>query len=211
VVDQIEPESTLQFGIGAIPNRIADILAHGAAGPYRLHTEMLGDGAMALHRAGKIVNRKEVYDGFTVATFAMGSPALYAWLDRNADVRMLPVYATNDPAIIRRLPRFVSVNGALSIDLSGQVAADFIGGARQSPGGKSFLCLKSTATVDGKRVSTIVPALGSDARVTTPRHHVQHVVTEYGSVDLSLLTDRERPSALVEIAHPDFRDWLRGA
>jgi acyl-CoA hydrolase len=223
VVAQIEPESTLQFGIGAIPNRIADILAHGTAGPYRLHTEMFGDGAMSLHRAGKIVNRKEVYDGFSVATFAMGSAELYGWLDNNAEVRMLPVYATNDPAMIRRLRRFVSVNGALSIDLSGQVAADFIGsrqysgtgghesfiiGARQSPEGKSFLCLKSTATVDGKRISTIAPTLGGDARITTPRHPVQYVVTEYGAVDLSMLTDRERPRALLAIAHPDFREWL---
>jgi len=224
VVDQIEPGSTLQFGIGAIPNRIAYLLAHGSAGPYRLHTEMFGDGAMSLHRAGKIDNRKEVFDGFSVCTFAMGSTELYTWLDRNPEVRMLPVYATNDPAIVRQLHRFVSVNGALAVDLYGQVAADFIGdrqysgtgghesfiiGARQSPGGKSFLCLKSTAKVDGKAVSTISPSLGTDARITTPRHHVQYVVTEYGSVDLSTLTDRERPRALIEIAHPDFRDWLR--
>jgi acyl-CoA hydrolase len=226
VVDRIAPRSTLQFGIGAIPNRIAELLAEGKRGEYRLHTEMIGDGAMALHHADQVNNSKEVYDGYTVGTFALGSAALYEWLDGNKDVRLLPVYATNDPAIVRRLDRFVSVNAALSIDLSGQVAADFIAGrqfsgtgghesfvigARECPGGKSFLCLKSTATVGGKRLSTIVPNLGTDAKVTTPRHHVQHVVTEYGVADLSLMTDHERPRALIKLAHPDFRPALEEA
>lgn len=223
VVERIDPRSTLQFGIGAIPNRIAQLLAEGDRGEYRLHTEMIGDGAMALHRAGKVNNSKEVYDGYTVGTFALGSVELYEWLDGNPDVRLLPVYATNDPAIVRRLDRFVSVNGALSVDLSGQVAADFISGrqfsgtgghesfvigARQCPGGKSFVCLKSTATVGGTRISTIVANLGNDTKVTTPRHHVQHVVTEYGVADLSLMTDHERPRALIKLAHPDFRPAL---
>jgi acyl-CoA hydrolase len=179
---------------------------------------------MALHRAGKVTNRdKGLYDGVTVATFALGGADLYAWLDGNPDVRMLPVSATNDPALIRRLRRFVSVNGALSIDLRGQVAADHIGGrqysgvggaeafvvgASEAPGGKSLLCLKSTATVQGQHISTIVPKLGADACVTTPRHHVQWVVTEHGAADVSALSDVERVRALIALAHPDFRAEL---
>jgi acyl-CoA hydrolase len=220
----VEDGATVQFGIGAVPDEIASLLAAGPLGGFGIHTEMISDGVMALHRAGKVSNRdKGLYDGVTVATFALGSAELYAWLDGNPDVRMLPVSATNDPALLRRLRRFVSLNGALAIDLRGQVAADAIGGrqysgvggaeafvmgASEAPGGKSLLCLKSTVTVQGQRVSTIVPALGTDACVTTPRHHVQWVVTEHGAADLSALTDVERRRALIGLAHPDFRDDL---
>jgi acyl-CoA hydrolase len=120
----------------------------------------------------------------------------------------------------------VSINGALAVDLSGQVMADTIGprqysgvgghelfvmGAHDSENGKSFICLHSTARSAGQRVSTIVPAFAAGTPTTTPRHHVQYVVTEYGAVNLSLLTDVERAHALVEIAHPDYREELRAA
>jgi len=226
VCEYIEAGAVLQFGIGAIPDEIARRLAEGASGGYGIHTEMICDGVMRMHEAGKVTNRKPVYDGFTVATFALGSTPLYRWLDGNPVVRVLPVCAVNDPAILRRIPGFVSINGALAVDLAGQVAADsiagrqysgigghelFVVGASEAPGGLSFLCLKSTATVAGKRVSTIVPELGSGTRVTTARHHVQYVVTEHGAVDLSVLGDDERPAALIRIAHPDFRDELEQA
>ena len=87
----------------------------------------------------------------------------------------------------------------------------FVSGAVAAPEGRSFLCLKSTAKVGGTRVSTIVPAFAGGTRVTTPRHHVQYVVTEYGAVDLAVLSDVERPHALIELAHPDFRETLRAA
>jgi acyl-CoA hydrolase len=226
VVERILPNAILQFGIGAIPDEIARIIAHGSAGGFGVHTEMLSDGVMRLHEAGKVTNRKPVYDGYTVATFALGSDALYRWLDGNPLIRMLPVTDVNESSVLRQLPRLTSVNGALAIDLAGQAAADavggrqysgagghesFVSGARTAPEGRTFLCLKSTATVGGKRVSTIVPHFGTDTLVTTPRHHVQWVVTEHGAVDLSVLDDLERPRALVEIAHPDFRDALRAA
>jgi acyl-CoA hydrolase len=120
----------------------------------------------------------------------------------------------------------VSINGALSIDLDGQVAADsvagrqysgvggheaFVIGASEAPDGRSFLCLKSTARVGGQRVSTIVPAFAPGTRVTTARHHVQHVVTEQGVADLSMLGDTERPAALIRLAHTDFRGDLEKA
>ena len=139
---------------------------------------------------------------------------------------MLPVQHVNDPAIISRNPRMVSINGAIAVDLAGQVMADtigprqysgagghelFVSGAGLAPEGRSFLCLHSTATVAGKRVSTIVPSFPQGTFVTTPRHHVQWVVTEQGAVDLSVLSDVERPEALIALAHPDFRDELRAA
>ena len=226
VCNQIEPGAILQFGIGSIPDEIARILAEGPAGGFGIHTEMISDGVMRLHQAGKVTNRKPLYDGFSVATFALGSSKLYGWLDDNPFVRMLPVCEVNGASVLSRLPRLTSINGALSIDLAGQVAADWVGGRQYSgagghesftsgaaaaAGGQSFLCLKSTARQGGARVSSIVAAFPEGARVTTPRHHVQHVVTEHGSVDLSAQNDDERPLALIELAHPDFRDSLRAA
>ncbi|MFQ5666523.1 MAG: acetyl-CoA hydrolase/transferase family protein [Candidatus Binatia bacterium] len=222
----IDDGATLQIGIGAVPNIVAQLLAAGTKGDFGIHTEMMVDGIMQLHRAGKIANHKGVYDGFSVATFAAGSRELYRWMDRNPEIRMLPVAQVNDPAIIRRNRRMVSINGALGVDLSGQVMADTLGprqysgvgghelfviGAHDSRGGKSIICLHATAQVDGKTISTIVPSLPVGTRITTPQHHVQYIVTEHGAADLGLLTDSERAQALSEIAHPDFRDELRTA
>jgi acyl-CoA hydrolase len=220
----IDNGATLQIGIGGVPNLVAQMLASGKKGDFGIHTEMLVDGIMHLHEAGKVTNHKGVFDGYSVATFCAGSKRLYEWVHRNPEVRMLPVSYVNDPAIIRRNRSMVSINGALAVDLTGQVMADTIGprqysgvgghelfviGAHDSPGGKSLICMHSTANASGERVSTIVPAFPSGTPVTTPRHHVQYVVTEYGAVNLSLLPDRERASALAEIAHPDYREELR--
>ena len=220
----IDDGATLQFGIGGIPNCVAQLLADGGKGDFGIHTEMFVDGIMRLHQAGKVSNHKGIFDGYSIATFAAGSGDLYRWLDRNPEVRMLPVAQVNDPAIIRRNRRMVSINGALAIDLNGQVMADTIGarqysgvgghelfviGAHDSEGGKSIICLHSTATANGRTVSSIVDALPLGTPVSTPRHHVQYVVTEYGVANLGMLTARERRAALIAIAHPDFRDALR--
>ena len=222
----IDNGATLQIGIGAIPNIVASLLAAGKKGDFGIHTEMFVDGIMQLHRAGKITNHKGVYDGFSVATFAAGSRELYKWMDHNPEVRMLPVAQVNDPAIIRRNRQMVSINGALAVDLSGQVMADTIGprqysgvgghelfviGAHDSQDGKSIICLHSTARAAGKTVSTITASLPLGTPVSTPRHHVQYIITEYGAANLGMLTDRERAEALAEIAHPTFREELRAA
>ena len=119
---------------------------------------------MHLHVAGKVTNRKPLHPGVTVATFALGSAALYRWLDGNPEVRILPVTEVNETGVLRQLPKLVSVNGALAVDLAGQVAADAVGGRQYSgtgghesfvvgtaaaPGGRSILCLRSTATGEG--------------------------------------------------------------
>jgi acyl-CoA hydrolase len=220
----IENGATLQIGIGGVPNIVAQLLADGDKGDFGIHTEMLVDGIMRLHQAGKVTNHKGIHDGFSVCTFAAGSRALYDWMDRNPEVRMLPVMEVNDPAIIRRNRKMVSINGALAVDVSGQVTADAIGarqysgvgghelfvmGAHDSRDGKSIICLHSTVRVDGAVLSTIVAALPRGARVSTPRHHVQYVVTEHGIANIGMSTDAERVEALIAVAHPDFRDALR--
>ncbi len=120
--------ATLQTGIGGIPSAVAEILAGGPGGDYGLHTEMFTTGCLRLHQAGKVTNRKGQFDGHTIVTFAAGPQELYRWLDGNESVRFLPVELTNDPAIIARNRSFVSINGALAVDLMGQIAADTIDG-----------------------------------------------------------------------------------
>jgi acyl-CoA hydrolase len=223
VSDRIDHGATLQFGIGGVPGEIAEALLASGKGEFGIHTEMFGDGIMKLHEAGKVANRKGVHDGVSVGTFALGSRALYRWLDRNPAVRMLPVERSNDPAIIRANRRMTSVNTALSVDLQGQIVAeaiggrqysgtggqeDFVMGAHECPDGKSFLVFTSTVEVGGARLSRIVPRHPEGAVITTPRYHVQFIVTEHGAVDLSDLTDVERAEAIATLADAEFRPAL---
>jgi acyl-CoA hydrolase len=217
--------STLQIGIGGVPNMVASLLAAEPGGSYGIHSEMFTDGLMELHRAGKVTNdAKGVFNGVSVTTFALGSSTLYSWLDGNPEVAFVPVRVVNDPTVIAQNHSFVSINGALSVDLYGQVVADhidhkqisgvgghedFVAGAELRIDDHSLICLRSTAVANGVTRSRIVPLLPEGSVVSTPRHHTGVVITEYGAADLSGLTVRERGGALAEIAHPDFRDELR--
>lgn len=217
---------TLQTGIGGVPSLVVSQLAEGDGSDYGIHSEMFTTGLMKLHLAGKVSNRKGTYNGFSIATFAAGTRELYNWLDEQEDVRFLPVEYVNDPSAIGRNRRMVSINGALAVDLAGQVAADTLGGAQfsgvgghedfvEGTGGslenRSLVCLRSTATTNGQRVSRIRPALGPEQLVTTPRHQVDVVITEFGAAELLGRTTAERAEALTAIAHPDFRDELARA
>ncbi len=214
---------TLQTGIGAIPSEIARLLSEDRGGDYGIHSEMFSDGLMQLHLAGKVSNRKGVHDGYSVATFALGSTRLYEWLDGNAEVRFLPVDCVNGHEAIGRNRKMLSVNGALAVDLLGQVAADalegrqysgigghvdFVAGAALSPGGRSLICLPSTASVGGERRSRLVAQLPAGTLVTTPRHEVDVVITEHGAAELAGRSVEERALALIEVAHPQHRDAL---
>lgn len=214
---------TLQTGIGGVPNMIARMLADGPGGDYGIHTEMMTDGLMHLHLAGKVTNRKGVHDGYSVATFAMGSRALYDWLEGNEAVRFLPVDQTNDPSVIARNRRMISINGALSVDVVGQVVADriserehsgigghedFVTGAAFSDGGRSLICLPSTANTPQGRVSRLVSRFPLGTCVTTPRHQVDVVITEYGAAELAGKTAGDRAKAIIAIAHPAVREAL---
>jgi acyl-CoA hydrolase len=219
--------ATLQIGIGAVPNMVATKLAEGAGGGYGIHSEMFTDGLMRLHQSGKVTNdAKRLFNGVSITTFALGSSELYAWLDGNEDVAFVPVQVVNDPTVIAQNHAFVSINGALSVDLYGQVVADnidgrqisgvgghedFVAGAEMRIDDHSLICLRSTAVSNGVTRSRIVPTLPEGSVVSTPRHHTGVVITEHGSADLSGRTVRERAFALAEIAHPDFRDELRVA
>ncbi|OBI85018.1 acetyl-CoA hydrolase/transferase family protein [Mycobacterium sp. E740] len=219
--------ATLQTGIGSIPNQIATLLAEGGGGGYGLHSEMFTDGCMRLHRAGKVTNTgKGVYDGVSVTTFAFGSAELYAWLDGNRDVAFLPVEIVNAPEVIAANSNMASINGALAVDIQGQVVADTIGGDQFSGIGgaedfvagaglelsdRSLICLPSTFEKDGVLQSRIVPRFAPGAVITTPRHQVDVIVTEYGAAELEGKTVHERAEALAAIAHPQFRDELLAA
>lgn len=220
----VADEATLQTGIGGIPNAIATALAEGDGGGYGIHSEMFTSGLMRLCQAGKVTNEhKGLFDGYSVTTFAAGVPELYEWLDGNEDVRFLPVEIINAPEFIGRNRHMVTINGAMAVDLSGQVVADTIGGAQFSGIGghedfvagaalevsdRSLICLPSSTSVDGGLVSRITPKLPNGSIVTTPRHMVDVVITEYGSAELRGLTVRERARALATIGHPDFREEL---
>ena len=219
--------STLQTGIGAIPNIVATELARGPLGGFGIHSEMFTTGLMRLHQAGKVTNdAKGVFDGVSVTTFALGAAELYRWLDGNDDVAFLPVDTVNDPTVIARNANLVSINGALSVDLYGQVMADsidgrqisgvgghedFVAGAELHLDAHSLICLRSTAERDGEVVSRIAGIPPEGTVVSTPRHHTGVVITEYGAAELTGRTVRERAHLLVDIAHPDFRRDLRKA
>jgi acyl-CoA hydrolase len=226
-VAYIPSGATLQTGIGAIPNQIATLLAEGDGRDYGLHSEMFTDGCMKLHCAGKVTNAgKGQYDGVSVTTFAFGSSELYKWLDGNSDVAFLPVEIVNAPDVIGANHDMVSINGALAIDIHGQVVADtisggqfsgiggaedFVAGAGLELSDRSLICLPSTFEKDSGLQSRIVPWFGPGAVITTPRHQVDVIITEYGVAELEGKTVRERGDALAAIAHPQFRDELLAA
>ena len=207
----------LQMGVGSLPNLVCGEL--GAHRDLGIHTECFTPGMVQLIESGVVNNRrKQVNKGKSVFTFAMGQNATYQFLHNNPSVESYPVDYVNDPAVIAKNDNVVSINSALQIDLTGACNAehllgqysasggqlDFVRGAYASRGGKSIIALGSTAA-HGK-VSRIVPRL--DGPVTTPRNDVQFVVTEFGAADLKAKSSTERVLALVELAHPNFREDL---
>ncbi|MBT8273723.1 MAG: 4-hydroxybutyrate CoA-transferase [Bacteroidia bacterium] len=219
VANLIEDESTLQMGIGAIPNAVLSRLGnHKNLG---LHTEMFSDGVIDLILDDVINgNYKNVGPGRSLATFLMGSKRLYDFVDDNPFIELRSCDFVNDVSVIRQNKRMVAINSAIEVDVTGQVCADSIGAkmysgvggqidfiraASISEGGKAIIALPS---VTKKGISRIVPSLKPGAGVVTTRSHVHYVVTEYGVVNLYGKTIKERVKALVEIAHPDHREAI---
>jgi len=215
----IEDGSTLQMGIGAIPDAVLSCLTnHKDLG---IHTEMFSDGVIHLVESGVINNKyKKKRRGKIVAGFAIGTRKLYDFVDDNPQVVFLEIDYVNDTKIIRTNPKAVAINSAIEIDLTGQVCSDSIGtyqysgvggqidfmrGAALSDGGKPIIALAS-ATKNGE--SKIVPFLREGAGVVTTRAHVHYVVTEYGVAYLFGKNLRQRAMALIAVAHPAHREWL---
>ncbi len=229
VVKLLKSEDTLQFGIGSIPNEVARLLSLSDMQHFGIHSELISDGFVDLMESGKISNlKKGFHSGKSLFAFALGSQKLYDWLDErtgNNHGRALtvPVSYVNDPYYIAQNQNLVSINSGFQIDFSGQVCSEAIGekqysgvggqlnfiqGAFHSKGGRSILCVKSIFEKGDKKFSNIVDTFSPGSIVSTPRHYVQYVVSEYGIANLYGLTDEERPYELIKIAHPDFRDEL---
>ncbi len=224
IIAEIEDGACLQIGIGGMPNAVCSLLASAGIKDLGVHTEMMTDGIADLYRAGLITGvRKRLDPGKIVYTFAAGSKALYDTLDRNPDMLCYPVDYTNAPHMIMQNPRTTAINSTTQIDLTGQAAsesdgnrhltgtggqAQFVRGAYASEGGKSFICLPSTYDKKGERRSRIVFNLTKGNIVTTTRADMMYVVTEYGIVNLKGKSVPERARALIDLAHPDFREGL---
>jgi acetyl-CoA hydrolase len=220
IAERIDDGATLQLGIGAIPDAVLDQLHDKRH--LGVHTEMFADGVMELFEAGVITNEKKtLHPGKIISSFLMGSRELYDFVDNNPVVEMHPSHYVNDPFVIAKNDNMISINSAISVDLTGQVNSDsmgtrfysgiggqvdFVRGAIRSRNGKSFIAFPSTAKKG--EISRIVPTLLPGAGVVTSRGDVDYVVTEHGVADLHGRSIRERARLLINIAHPRFRDEL---
>ncbi len=221
IAELIDDGATLQLGIGGIPNAItAFLMDHKDLG---IHTEMFVDGMVDLYEAGAVNNsRKTLHPGKMIGTFALGTQKLYDFVDRNPEVEFHRGHYTNDPYVIAQNKNMISVNTALQVDIYGQVCSQSIGtrhfsgtggqldthrGAQLSDGGRGIIAMRSTAK--NGTISTIVPTLSPGAGVTVPSQEVDTIITEYGVAELIGKSVRDRMNALINIAHPDFRSWIR--
>ncbi len=223
VADLVPDGSTIQLGLGGLANSVGHFLKHKRH--LGVHSEVISNSIMELFKCGAVDNsRKSHMPGKAVFTFATGTQELYSFLDRSQDFIAFEIAYTNNPAIIALNDNMVSINNALMIDLTGQVASESIGtrqysatggqvnfvlGAQQAKNGKSILALNSTyQDKDGSLHSRIMPTLEPGTIITTSRNDVQWIVTEYGATCLSNKPISSRVKQLISIAHPDFRDQL---
>ncbi len=220
IAEQIPDGACIQLGIGAIPD--ATGMALKAKHDLGIHTEMFTDSMVELIECGAVNNsKKQIHRGKSVTTFAYGSKRIYDYIDDNPAIEILPVDYVNDPAVICKNDNMISINAALEVDFFGQVCAesvgtkhmsgsggqiDYVRGACQSKGGKSFIAFTSTAK--GGTISKIKPILTPGAICTTSKNDVDYIVTEYGIAHLRGRSLGERTKQLIAIAHPDFRDEL---
>jgi 4-hydroxybutyrate CoA-transferase len=216
----VEDGSTLQLGIGAIPDAV--LMSLKDKKDLGIHTEMFSDGVVELVELG-VVNssKKSIHKGELVSTFLMGTQRLYDFVNNNDSVKLYPVDYVNHPTVIMQNHKMVSINSCIEVDLMGQVVSEAIGlkqfsgvggqvdyvrGTSMAKDGKSIMAMPSTASKG--TVSRIVPFIAEGAAVTTSRNDVDYVVTEYGVAHLKGKTLRDRALSLITVAHPDFRESL---
>ena len=224
IIPMIEDGSTLQLGIGGIPSAVGRKLAESDVKDLSGHTEMLVDSYVDLYEAGKITGNKNRDKGKIIYAFAGGTQRLYDFINDNQIVFNAPVSYVNNVGVVASIDKFISINGCIDLDLYGQVNAetagyqqisgtggqlDFLESAAVSKGGKAFICLTSSFTnKEGEMVSRINPLLTPGDIVTDPRSLAYYIVTEYGTALLKGKSTWERAEALINIAHPDFREEL---
>jgi len=225
VMEQIEDGACLQLGIGAMPNAVGQMIADSDLQDLGVHTEMMVDAYVKMAEAGRVTGKRKVTDpGKMTFTFALGTQALYDYIDRNPVCMSRPVIETNRPDRIALNPKVIAINNAIEIDLFSQINSessgtrhisgtggqvDFMLGAYMSQGGKGIICMSSTFTdKKGNLVSRIRPTLSPGTIVTVPRTIAHWVITEYGAVSLKGRSTWQRAEAVVSIAHPQFRDDL---
>jgi 4-hydroxybutyrate CoA-transferase len=222
VVSLLRDRDCIQVGIGAVPGQISKLLADSGLKDLGLHSEMAPIGTNRLVEKGVVTCKyKHVHKNKLVMAFAFGDQELYDFLGNNPMVEFYSAAYCNSIPLLVQEKNVVAINGSIEVDLVGAIASesfgdtmrsgtggqlDFVIGAYWSEGGRAINILPSTAK--GDTVSRIVPYLTEGARVTVPRHYAQYIVTEYGIADLTPLDERERALALIEIAHPKFRDEL---
>jgi acyl-CoA hydrolase len=219
VASMIEDRSTLQMGIGTIPNAVlSKLMGHKDLG---IHTEMFSDGVIPLVEKGVINGKyKKIHPGKIISGFVIGSKKVYDFIDDNPMVNLLDIAYVNNVSVIKKNPKQISINSAIEVDITGQVCADSIGtrfysgvggqmdfirGASLSEGGKPIIALPSSTS---RGQTKIVPTLKNGAGVVTTRAHVHYVVTEWGIADLYGKSIKQRIKSMIDIAHPDHREEI---
>lgn len=225
IVEEMSDGACLQLGIGTLPTAVGDVICEAGIRDMGVHTELLTNSYLKMYKAGLISNKRKNLDkGRMVYTFALGTQELYDFVDKNTACASYPAEYTNNPAIIAQNDNVISINNALEVDLFSQVASesigsnhisgtggqlDFVMGAFNSKGGKSFICLNSTfKDKDGRVHSRIRASISPSTIVTLPRSLAHNIVTEYGIAQLKGKSTWGRAEALINIAHPDFREEL---
>ncbi len=225
IVPHLTDGSTIQLGIGGMPNSVGKLIAESDLKHLGMHTELLSDGYVDLYEAGKLDNSmKTLHKDKGVFGIALGTQRLYDWVAENRGLLSFPMDYVNSPRVLSQMDGMISINSCISVDLYGQVSSessgtrhisgtggqlDFATGAYDAKGGKSFICLSSTFTdKNGEMRSRIVPKFTGGDIITTPRTQAFYIVSEHGCVNLAGRSTWERAERLISLAHPDFRDEL---
>ena len=222
IVEQVPDGATIQLGLGSLSTAIGFELVN--KNDLGIHSELLSEPMVELMINGNVTNKyKGFMDEKSVFAFAFGSTKLYQYLNRNEKVYSAEFPFVNDSRIIAKNKKMISINSTMALDIFGQAASDslgwkqqsatggqldFVRGAQWSEGGKSIIATTSSFIKDGKRISKIVTAFPAGTAITTPRSDIQYVATEYGCVNLKILNMSDRVKAMINLAHPDFRDQL---
>lgn len=224
ILPHIPNGATIQLGIGGMPSAIGKLIANSDLKDLGMHTELCSDAYVDLYEAGKLTNnKKSIWKGKGLTGIAIGTPKLYEWINENPGVAGCPLEYINSPEVIGKIDNMISINSCISIDLFGQTCAesvgvrhisgtggqlDFLTGAAMSKGGKAFVAMTSTfKDYLGNERTRIRPLFNGDI-VTDPRTQAFYIVTEYGIADLVGKSTWERAEAIINIAHPDFREEL---